>query len=136
MLETAGAALERGAPAQVQLLQHPGERRPSSQRFCDFGGDFKVPKRKKKKKPPAAVDELHQTSIGQVPAAPQVQRAEEPGASGQHAGHHVVVFNLQQSSSSFNTLRRLLTTKELLKKLQSSCASLTTLLRKFLEMLK
>lgn len=85
----------------------------------------------KKKKPPAAVDELHQTSIGQVPAAPQVQRAEEPGASSQHAGHDVVVFNLQQRSSSFNTLHHLLTTKELLKTSEFLCIAVNTFEKNF-----
>lgn len=56
-----------------------------------------------KQNPPAATDELQQTSIGQVSAAPQVQRAEEAGASGQHAGHNIVVFDLQERGSIFNT---------------------------------
>lgn len=54
--------------------------------------------------PPAAIDELEQTSVGQVSAAPQVQRAEAAGASGQHAGHNIVVFDLQQRGNIFNAL--------------------------------
>lgn len=53
------------------------------------------------KAPPAAVDKLHQTSIGQVSAAPQVHRAERAGAGGQHAGNDIVVLNLQERSSIF-----------------------------------
>lgn len=52
-----------------------------------------------KQNPPAATDELQQASIGQVSAAPQVQRAEEAGAGGQHAGDHIVVLNLQERGS-------------------------------------
>lgn len=100
ILETSGAALERGTPAQVQLLQHPDERRPVPV-LC-FGAlqlkGLKVPN------PPAAVDQLHQTSIGQVSAAPQVQRAQESGTSRQHAGHNIVVFDLRERGSIFNDL--------------------------------
>lgn len=47
-------------------------------------------------RPPAAGDELGQTTIGQVPAAPQVQRTEEAAACSHHAGHHIVVLDLQE----------------------------------------
>lgn len=45
--------------------------------------------------PPAARDELSQAAIGEVPATPQVQRSEEATACCHHAGHHVVVLDLQ-----------------------------------------
>lgn len=64
---------------------------------------FTAKRLKSTKNPPAAVDELNQTSISQVSAAPQVQRGEEAGASSQHAGHNIVVFNLQERSSCLNT---------------------------------
>lgn len=49
---------------------------------------------------PAARDELRQTSICQVSAAPQVQRAEEATASSQHTGHNIIVLNLQERQAA------------------------------------
>lgn len=95
ILETSGAALEGGTPAQVQLLQHSDE----SRRVLKCSAKNTVPRDESKQNPPAATDELQQTSIGQVSAAPQVQRAEEAGAGGQHAGDNVVVLNLQERGS-------------------------------------
>lgn len=49
---------------------------------------------------PAASDELRQTSVRQVSAAPQVQRAEEATASGQHTGHDIIVLDLQEGQAA------------------------------------
>lgn len=71
--EAPGAALQRGAPAQVELLQ----------------------KR-------AAGRQLRNPILGDVLASPQVQGSEFFTLGSDHAGYHVIVFNLE--SKSFQSL--------------------------------
>lgn len=74
-LEAAGAALQGGAPAQVELLQQP-----------------------------AAGRQVRQAALAQVLTAPQVQREQRAAARAQQAGHRIVVLDLRAAApqAAFN----------------------------------